>query len=429
MVPFTLLRLAFSTVALRANGARVCRRPPAAMLNKPQSEAFSGTYYEKHCDIPDFWTAYKAAKRIAPTRFSLLTFSVSSPRNIFCVVVVLAQICLFHLSVPAATPAQFQNGVVVSQDKIASAAGADILRRGGNAVDAAVATAFALAVTHPAAGNIGGGGFLVFRPARGEPAAYDFREMAPAKAHEKMFLRDGQYDSELHHHSHVSVGVPGTVAGLHLAWREQGTIPWKELVEPSVALARDGFVVSEGLAGSCARPLACSGNIRPRWRSSTKNSTPYDAGDIFKQPELARTLERIANEGPRGFYEGETAALFEKEMQAHGGMITHDNLKDYRPTKRAVVRGLYRGCEIISMPPSSSGGVALIEMLNVLEGFDLRRAGRGSVTNIHLIAKTMRRTFADRAQYSGRSSVQPGHARDATDFKAVRRRIAQNDFA
>lgn len=326
---------------------------------------------------------------------------MSSPRNLFYGLVVLAQISLLNLSVWAATPAQFQNGVVVSQDKLASAVGADILRRGGNAVDAAVATAFALAVTHPAAGNIGGGGFLVFRPARGEPAAYDFRETAPAMAHEKMFLRDGQYDSELHHHSHLAVGVPGTVAGLHLAWREQGSVPWKELVEPAVALARDGFIVSEGLAGS----LRSASRLFQKYPASlaqfTKRGAPYAAGDVLKQPELATTLERIASEGPRGFYEGETAALVEKEMQAHGGMITRDDLKNYRPIKRAAVHGLYRGCEIISMPPSSSGGVALIEMLNVLEGYDLQQAGRDSATNVHLIVESMRRAFADRAQYLG----------------------------
>jgi gamma-glutamyltranspeptidase / glutathione hydrolase len=332
---------------------------------------------------------------------------VSSPRNIFCVVVVLAQIYLLHLSLCAAASAQFQNGVVVSQDKIASAVGADILRRGGNAVDAAIATAFALAVTHPAAGNIGGGGFLVFRPARGEPAAYDFRETAPAKAHEKMFLRDGQYDSQLHHHSHIAVGVPGTVAGLHLAWREQGTIPWKELVEPAVALARDGFVVSEGLAGSLRSATRLFQKYPASMAQFTRDGTLYAAGDVLKQSELARALERIANEGPRGFYEGETAALLEKEMRAHGGLITLDDLKNYRPIKRAPVRGIYRDCEIISMPPSSSGGVALIEMLNVLEGFDLKRNGRGSVTNMHLIVETMRRAFADRAQHLGDPAFNP----------------------
>src|SRR5436190_20259400 len=167
------------------------------------------------------------------------------------IVAFLVMLALLNQGVIAAdAPKQFANAAVVSQDKIASEIGAEILRRGGNAVDAAVATAFALAVTHPAAGNIGGGGFLVFRSANGEAVAYDFREMAPAKASATMFLRNGKYDSELHHSSLVAVGVPGTVAGLHLAWKEQGKLTWRELVQPAIALARDGFTVSDGLARS-----------------------------------------------------------------------------------------------------------------------------------------------------------------------------------
>jgi gamma-glutamyltranspeptidase/glutathione hydrolase len=301
----------------------------------------------------------------------------------------------------AARPDRFANGAVASQDKIASQVGADVLRRGGNAVDAAVATAFALAVTHPAAGNIGGGGFLVFRSARGEAVAYDFRETAPAKASATMFLRDGKYDSELHHNSHVSVGVPGTVAGLHLAWREQGRLPWKELVQPAMKLARDGLVVSDGLARSLKGALPVLGKYPASLAQFTKRGTPYESGDLFKQPELARTLERIAAEGPKGFYEGPVAEQIEKEMRAHGGSITRDDLKNYRAVKREPIRGTYRGCEIISMPPSSSGGVALVEMLNVLEGFDLKRDEPTSATNVHLITESMRRAFADRALYLG----------------------------
>lgn len=301
----------------------------------------------------------------------------------------------------------FSRSAVVSQDRIASQAGADILRRGGNAVDAAVATAFALAVTHPAAGNIGGGGFLVFRSAKGEATAYDFREQAPAAAHEKMFLREGKYDSDLHHNHHLSVGVPGTVAGLHLAWKEQGSLPWLELVQPAIQLARDGFIVSTGLARSLksARPLLAK---HPASLAQfTKKGEPYEAGDTLIQPDLARSLRRIAGEGPAGFYEGATAALIEREMLAHGGIITRVDLKGYRAVKRAPVRGTYRGCEIISMPPPSSGGVALVEMLNILEAYDLRRNGINSATNIHLISESMRRAFADRAQFLGDPDFNP----------------------
>jgi gamma-glutamyltranspeptidase / glutathione hydrolase len=239
----------------------------------------------------------------------------------------------------AAEPQRFTNAAVVSQDRIASQVGADMLRRGGNAVDAALATAFALAVTHPAAGNIGGGGFLVLRTAEGYAVAYDFRETAPAKSSPTMFLRDGKYDPELHHNSHVSVGVPGTVAGLHLAWREHGKLPWRELVMPAVTLARDGFVVSEGLARSLksVRPLLTK--YPASLAQFTKDGQPYEGGDTLKQPDLAGTLERIAEHGPSGFYEGRTAELIEQEMRAQGGLITRDDLKNYRAKRRVPIRG------------------------------------------------------------------------------------------
>jgi gamma-glutamyltranspeptidase / glutathione hydrolase len=312
-----------------------------------------------------------------------------------------ALFCLVCQHVSAAEVERFTRAAVVSQDKIASQVGADVLRAGGNAIDAAVATAFALAVTHPAAGNIGGGGFLVFRSANGEAVAYDFREMAPEKAGATMFLRNGKYDYNLHHNSYLSVGVPGTVAGLHLAWQERGKRPWKELVQPAIKLADEGFVISEGLAKSLKAALPVLTNHAASTQQFMKAGRPFVAGDVLKQPDLARTLQRIAEKGPAGFYEGETAELIEKEMRAHGGLITREDLKNYLAKRREPVRGTYRDCEIISMPPSSSGGIALVEMLNVLEGFDLRRSGPGSVTNVHLIVETMRRAFADRAQFLG----------------------------
>src|SRR5512132_1854909 len=199
--------------------------------------------------------------------------------------------------------------MVTSQNEMASRIGADVIKEGGTAVDAAVATAFALAVVHPTAGNIGGGGFLVYRPAKGDASAYDFREMAPAKASPTMFLKDGKYSAELHHNSHLAVGVPGTVAGLHLAWREQGKLPWRRLVEPAVALARDGFVVTFGLARSLENILPDMQKHPASVAQFSREGKPYQPGDILKQPDLARTLQRIADQGPAGFYEGETAAL------------------------------------------------------------------------------------------------------------------------
>jgi gamma-glutamyltranspeptidase / glutathione hydrolase len=291
--------------------------------------------------------------------------------------------------------------MVVSANARASEIGADVLRRGGNAVDAAIATAFALAVTHPTAGNIGGGGFLVFRPANGEPAAYDFREMAPAGASPTMFMKDGAYDPKLHHDSHLAVGVPGTVAGLFLAWEEHGLLPWRQLVEPAVRLARDGFPITVDLARSLEGALDRMAPYPASVAQFSKSGVPYAPGEVLRQPDLARTLDRIAKQGPKGFYEGETARLIEAEMKAHGGLITAADLGAYRARRVPPLRGEYRGHEILSMPPISSGGVALLEMLNILEGYDLVKNGYGSARNVHLIAEAMRRAFADRAAHLG----------------------------
>jgi len=320
-------------------------------------------------------------------------------RLLLCIVgCTVAVITLSAISVPVRS----KNGIVASQNEIASRIGADAIHDGGTAMDAAVATAFALAVVHPTAGNLGGGGFLVYRPASGEPAAYDFREVAPGKSSPTMFLKDGKYSSQAHHNSYLSVGVPGTVAGLHLAWSEQGKLPWKRLVEPAIALARDGFTVSDGLARSLRGALPRFKQISPAAVAQfSKDGVPYEAGDTLKQPDLARTLERIAAQGPAGFYEGETALDVEREMLAHGGLITREDLKQYKAIRRTPVTGTYRGYQIISMPPISSGGVALIEMLNVLEGYDLAKMGSGSAAEIHVMVEAMKRAFADRAHYMG----------------------------
>ena len=251
----------------------------------------------------------------------------------------------------ASAPARARQGMVVTQDEIGSKAGLEVIRTGGNAIDAAVATAFALAVTHPTAGNIGGGGFIVYRPASGEPAAYDFREKAPAAASPEMWLRDGKYDKERHHFSHRAVGVPGTVAGLHLAWKEHGTKPWKELLQPAIRLARDGFEVSHGLARSLEGVLPQLRKYPASAAQFSKNGTPYAPGDILRQPDLARSLERIAEQGPAGFYEGETARLIVEDMKANDGLITLADLKAYEAKRRPVVTGTYRGYGIIGMPP------------------------------------------------------------------------------
>ena len=319
--------------------------------------------------------------------------------------VLVSTFSLLVLATPAthagSTPARAKLGMVVSQSDIASEVGFQVIKNGGNAMDSAIATAFALAVTHPTAGNIGGGGFIVYRPTSGAAISYDFRESAPSGSSPEMWLKDGKYDYDLHHNSHRSVGVPGTVAGLYMAWKEQGSKPWKELVMPAVILARDGFEVSHGLARSLERVLPSFKKYPATLAQFSKNGQPYQAGDTLKQGDLARSLLRIAEQGPAGFYEGETALLIEQDMKANGGLITREDLKAYQAKKRDVIKGNYRGYDIIGMAPPSSGGVALVQMLNLLEGYDLKANGYGSAKNQHLITEAMRRAFADRAQHLG----------------------------
>jgi len=336
-------------------------------------------------------------------------------------------------SFAANQPTRAKHGMVISQSDIASQVGVDVMKAGGNAVDAAVATAFALAVTHPTAGNIGGGGFLVFRPQTGEPAAYDFREMAPAKADPKMWLDEkGEYSYEKHHESHLAVGVPGTVAGLHLAWKENGSLPWERLVEPAIRLAREGFPMTDGLgqslAGAWERLKCYPGTVA----QFSRNGAPYQIGDVLKQLDLAETLVRISEAGPAGFYEGETAELIEKEMAKNGGLITREDLKAYRAKKRAPIRGNYRGYEIISMPPPSSGGIILVEMLNILEGYDIAADGFGSARSLHRMAEAMRRAYSDRAQHLGDPDFNPEIPVDrltSKDYAAELRKSIRLDVA
>ena len=347
--------------------------------------------------------------------------------------VLVATLAISSLTLQAGSaPQRARLGMVITQSDISSQIGFNVIKSGGNAIDAAVATALAMAVTHPTAGNIGGGGFIVFRPATGEPLSYDFREVGPARSSPEMWLKDGKYDFDTHHNSHLSVGVPGTVAGLHLAWKEQGSKPWKELVQPAIALARDGFEVSHGLARSLAGQLDDFKKYPASLAQFSKNGKPYEQGDILKQPDLAKTLTRIADQGPAGFYEGETAALIEKEMKANGGLITMADLKAYQAKKRGVVKGTYRGYDIIGMPPPSSGGMAVVQILNVLEGFDLKANGYGSAKNIHLTAEAMRRAFADRARYLGDPDFEkdiPLSMLISKDYAATQRKSINPDKA
>jgi gamma-glutamyltranspeptidase/glutathione hydrolase len=302
------------------------------------------------------------------------------------------------------TRQRFEKGAVVTQSAIASEVGASILRRGGNAIDAAVASAFALAVTLPQAGNIGGGGFLVVLLPDGRSTTFDFRERAPLLSRPDMFLdENGEYDSDRHHYSHVAVGVPGSVAGLWLAHYRFGHLAWRDVVDPAVTLAAVGFRMPPGLARSLESKLERFRAYPATLAQFSKDGKPYQAGDLFAQADLALSLARIREKGLDGFYRGETADLLVAEMERGGGMIRHADLRQYRAIERQPIRGRYRGLDIISMPPPSSGGVALVEMLNILEGYELRELGERSTKGVHLMVESMRRAFADRARFLGDS--------------------------
>jgi len=302
----------------------------------------------------------------------------------------------------AAHPVRARKGMVVSSHHLASQVGLDVLKKGGNAVDAAIATGFALAVTHPGAGNIGGGGFLIARMANGDVRTFNFREKAPAAAHARMFLNDkGEYDQTKHHESWLSVGVPGTVAGFSLAHEKLGKLPMTELIAPSVRLAEEGFPLSWKMADDFKDDAKDFAKYPASAKQFLKGDSFYEPDEIWKQPDLARTLRRIQQQGRDGFYKGETARLLAAAMKESGGLITEADLAAYQAQELPPLRGSYRGYEILAMPPPSSGGTALVEMLNILEGYNLDDSGFGSATHLHLLAEVMRRAFADRARWLG----------------------------
>ncbi|MEX2130568.1 MAG: gamma-glutamyltransferase, partial [Pseudohongiellaceae bacterium] len=301
------------------------------------------------------------------------------------------------------TPLRVQNGIVTSASRLASEAGVEILKQGGNAVDAAVATAFALAVTWPTAGNIGGGGFMVYHGEDGHATTFDFREKAPLAATPGMYLGlDGQILNNSNHVGFLSIGVPGTVAGLYQAHQELGSLPWSDLVAPAIRLAQDGIPITYELFTGF-RSFTSAWQQYP---SSAEvflkaDGSQYELGDTWHQPDLAHTLELIQQHGHDGFYRGENAERLAAFMRANGGIITEEDLAAYEAVEREPVRGTYRGYEIISMPPPSSGGVVLVEMLNILEGFDLAALGHNSAAYLHVLTEAMRRGYADRAEHLG----------------------------
>lgn len=302
-----------------------------------------------------------------------------------------------------------KNGMVVSDNVLASQVGIDIMKKGGNAIDASIATAFALAVTHPEAGNIGGGGFIVLMKANGEVTTFDFREKAPLNASPDMFLdTEGNLVENSNHQGLKAVGVPGTVAGLYLAHQRYGKLPWKDLVQPSVNLAIEGFPMPWGLY-QVALNLA-------EWDESFDIMTNYfrnengdiiQPGEIWRQPALGNTLSLIRDHGHDGFYKGPVADEIESYMKANGGLITKKDLEKYTAVERQPLKGSYKGFDIYSMPPPSSGGVALIEMMNLMELVDLSSIEFNSTAYVHLVAEAMRRAFADRAEHLGDPDFNP----------------------
>jgi gamma-glutamyltranspeptidase/glutathione hydrolase len=301
-------------------------------------------------------------------------------------------------------PVVARNGMVAAQDRLAAEVGAEILRKGGNAIDAGVATGFAMAVTHPQAGNLGGGGFmLVALAGQNKVVAIDYREMAPQASTRDLFLGgDGNVDEDKARYSHASAGVPGTVAGLIHALEKYGTMSLADVLAPSIRLAEDGFAVPWGLAYAMAQnrerfekdPSSLGYFFHPDGRA-------YDADETLKQPDLAKTLRTIAEKGRDGFYAGWVAEGIVAEMRRGNGLITLEDLKNYKVVEREPVRGTFRGYDIASMPPPSSGGTHLVQMLNILEGYELKAAGHNSADYIHRLAEAMRRAYADRATHMG----------------------------
>jgi gamma-glutamyltranspeptidase/glutathione hydrolase len=342
-----------------------------------------------------------------------------------------------------AVPVLALNGMVASQEARATRIGVEVLKKGGNAVDAAVAVGFAMAVTYPRAGNIGGGGFMVIHRVGVEDVAIDYRETAPKAVTRTSFLdANGDADPAKSLESALAVGVPGTVAGLALAHEKfgSGKVSLAELIAPAIAIARDGIPVDGDTAASLPNERARIA----RWPTSARiffkpGGAVLGPGDTLVQTDLAATLEAIARDGPRAFYEGATAGKIVAALHAEGGVMTLDDLKDYRAVLRSPVRGSYRGYEIVSMPPPSSGGVHLIEMLNILEGYDLRAIAADRGAPQHLMIEAMKRAYADRAIFLGdpdtvkvpvagltsksyaaalRQQIDPARARPSADIKA-----------
>ena len=305
------------------------------------------------------------------------------------------------LPVWSAQPVRGRHGMVVSRETHATEAGLKILQSGGNAVDAAVAVGFALAVTHSSAGNIGGGGFMLVRMADGRTAFIDFRERAPLTASRNMYLDAAGKATQDSITGYRASGVPGTVRGMEYASKKFGKKPWAELVQPAAELASKGFALSYAQANGLKNAGRTLGQFPESKRVFLRDGKYYEPGDLFVQADLGRTLDRIARLGAKDFYEGETARLLAEDMKAHDGLITLEDLKGYVAIERKPMLGKYKGYDIITAPPPSSGGVGILQMLGVLEGSGYEKGGAGSASVVHYMTEAMRRYFADRSEHLG----------------------------
>lgn len=346
---------------------------------------------------------------------------------------VLLKFFLLYISIAAmlgesvSGPVRARQAIVVSAESHATRIGVRVLRSGGNAVDAAVAVGFALAVTHPRAGNLGGGGFMLIRMANGDSTFLDFRERAPGKAHGDMYLQKKGQMTDESFVGYRAVGVPGTVRGLAAALGKYGTRPWAELLTPALELAQDGFPVSDELA----HDLADNGRLflfSESRRIFQRNGNLFKSGETLRQVDLAKTISRLRIEGPDEFYLGETAQLIVDDMERHGGLITLSDLKAYEPVERKPLEGVYRGYGILSAPPPSSGGVGILQMLNMLESSSFERAAPGSAPAIHYVAEAMRRFFADRAKFFGDTDFVKVPIAGLIDKKYAHKRRASIDM-
>ncbi|MEW5799087.1 MAG: gamma-glutamyltransferase [Bacteroidota bacterium] len=299
-------------------------------------------------------------------------------------------------------PVKAKHGMVVSADPLATKVGVEILKQGGNAVDAAVAVGFALAVTYPAAGNIGGGGFMNIRFADGRCFAIDYREKAPEKAHRDMYLDSaGNFVEGKSTFGHLAAGVPGSVAGMLLGLEKFGTFDRKKVITPAYKLAAEGFPLLDDLAQDLNSERRSFEKFPGSKKYFVSKNSAFNEGDIWKQTDLAKTLKRIIDKGRDGFYKGETADLIVAEMKRGGGLISHSDLENYQAVVREPLKGTYRGFDIIAQPPVSSGGTALLQLLNILEGYDLKSYGHNSAAAVHRYIEAMRRVYADRAEHLG----------------------------